>query len=178
MLLLTVSICDSAVGCVTTAEWLFLTSIHLFSVNCWRVLSHIDRRTRSGQVTNPFKGISRDNLNGMREKTVGPGEKRTRENSDFLKFLAEWTQFVAHLSPLYVPPPCEEWNYTQTSQRIIQQQLNELFYSSDNGRLMNLLPLFVWKRLRMDCREDGYIFMLPSGEIVITLRILSHISSI
>lgn len=73
MLLLTVSICDSAVGCVTAAEWLFLTSIHPFSVNCWRALSHADTRTRSGQVTSPFKGTSRDNLNRMREDTGREG---------------------------------------------------------------------------------------------------------
>lgn len=72
------------------------------------MLSHIDTRTHSGQVISPFKSASRDNLNGMRQETVVPGEKRTQENSYFLKFLAEWTQIVAHLSPLYVRPPCEE----------------------------------------------------------------------
>lgn len=108
MLLLMFSICASAVGWVISVGWLFLTSIHPFFVNCWSVLSHIDTRTHSGEVTSPFKGTSRDNLNGMREETVVPGDNGTQENTGFLKFLAEWTQFVAHLSPLYVLPLCEE----------------------------------------------------------------------
>lgn len=45
MLLLTVSICNSAMWCVSTARWLLLTSIYPFSVNCWSVQNPTDTRT-------------------------------------------------------------------------------------------------------------------------------------